>query len=778
MRWLLRMLLWTTLAVIVVVGLAAVAVWRELTQDLPAVTELLDYRPPIATRVYAADGTSIGEFYVERRYLVPIADVPEHVRLAFLAAEDADFYRHPGIDPTGIVRAMWANFQRGEIVQGASTITQQVVKQLLLTPERSFERKSKEMILALELESKLTKDEIFYLYLNHIYFGGGTYGISAAARSFFDVEPSELTLPQAALLAGLPQAPSRYDPRRNRESARRRQRYVLDRMLIAGFLTPEEHRAALDTPIEIIPRRSVSSDAAPWYVEHVRTLLENEYGSEFATLGLQVHTAVDLRMQKAAEEVLNEHVRTIARRLGVRRAKRHLPASRIDGFLADQRVDQPREGPQQAVVTELGENEVRIRTPWELGVVPWAKTREGESAASAYKIGDVVSVQPVARGDDGVMRYTIDLEPQLEGALVAIDPNTAEVKALVGGVDFQRSVFNRAVQARRQPGSSFKPFVYAAAIDHGYTPATIVQDSPISLPDGRRGYWTPKNFGNRYMGAVPLRTALMKSLNTVSVRLALDVGIDPLRDHLRIFGFPTEFPRHISLALGSSEVTLLDLTRAYGVFATLGKRFDPIFITSINEANGQAVDFPGTKARFERVMNPATAYVVTDMMRGVVESGTATQAKKLGRPAAGKTGTTNDSMDAWFVGFTPDLVVGVWVGFDAKRTLGSYTGGRAATPIWTEFMEKALGDQPVREFEKPDDVTLVRIDAATGLLATGGRASRMEAFVAGTEPKQAAPDPDADGAAAAAAAQAASGQAAPAITIERKQPAVDDPEAP
>ncbi len=778
MRWLLRMLLWTTLTVIVVAGLAAIAVWRELTQDLPAVTELLDYRPPIATRVYAADGTSIGEFYVERRYLVPIADVPEHVRLAFLAAEDADFYRHPGIDPTGIVRAMWANFQRGEIVQGASTITQQVVKQLLLTPERSFERKSKEMILALELESKLTKDEIFYLYLNHIYFGGGTYGISAAARSFFDVEPSQLTLPQAALLAGLPQAPSRYDPRRNRESARRRQRYVLDRMLIAGFLTPEEHQAALDTPIEIIPRRSVSSDAAPWYVEHVRTLLENEFGSEFATLGLQVHTAVDLRMQKAAEEVLSEHVRTIARRLGVRRAKRHLPASRIEAFLADQRVDHPREGPQQAVVTELGESEVRIRTPWEIGVVPWIKTREGESAASAYKVGDVVSVQPGTRGDDGIMRYTIDLEPQLEGALVAIDPNTAEVKALVGGVDFQRSVFNRAVQARRQPGSSFKPFVYAAAIDHGYTPATIVQDSPISLPDGRRGYWTPKNFGNRYMGAVPLRTALMKSLNTVSVRLALDVGIDPLRDHLRIFGFPTEFPRHISLALGSSEVTLLDLTRAYGVFATLGKRFDPIFITSINEANGQAVDFPGTRPRFERVMNPATAYVVTDMMRGVVESGTATQAKKLGRPAAGKTGTTNDSMDAWFVGFTPDLVVGVWVGFDAKRTLGSYTGGRAATPIWTEFMTKALGDAPVREFDKPDDVTLVRIDAATGLLATGGRASRMEAFVAGTEPKQAAPDPDADGAAAAAVAPGAPAQAAPAITIERKQPVVEDPEAP
>jgi penicillin-binding protein 1A len=302
-------------------------------------------------------------------------------------------------------------------------------------------------------------------------------------------------------------------------------------------------------------------------------------------------------------------------------------------------------------------------------------------------------------------------------------------------------VFNRAVQAKRQPGSAFKPFIYAAAVDKGYTPTTIVQDSPISLPDGRRGSWSPKNFGNRYMGAVPLRTALINSLNTVSVRLALDVGIDALRDHLRIFGFPTEFPRHISLALGSSEVTLLDLTRAYGVFATSGRRFEPIFITSVTDANGQTIDFPGARPHFESVMNPATAYVVTDMMRGVVESGTAKEARKLNRPAAGKTGTTNDSMDAWFIGFTPDLIGGVWVGFDAERSLGSYTGGRAATPIWTTFMQHALEGRPVRDFTKPDDVTLVRVDAGTGQPSSGGRATRMAAFVAGTEPKRVAPAP-------------------------------------
>jgi penicillin-binding protein 1A len=736
MRRLFRIVFWSVFAIVAVVGIAFFAVWRELTQDLPNVTQLLDYRPPTTTHVLAADGTPIGEFFVERRYLLPIADVPEHVRLAFLASEDADFYRHPGIDFQSIVRAAIANYRRGEITQGASTITQQVVKQLLLSPERSFERKSKEMILALEIESKLTKDEIFYLYLNHIYFGGGTYGISAAARGFFDVEPSALTLGQAALLAGLPQAPSRYDPRRNPGSAKARQRYVLDRMLTVGFITPEQHAAALAEEVTIAGRRTIWYDAAPWYVEHIRMLLEEEYGSAFATMGLRVHTALDLRLQAAAEEVLREGVQKIGSRLGGRKAVQRLPANRIDGFLQQQRTRATRDGRQAAVVTEVGVKEIRIRTPWEEGVVTRTPGRE-----PTQRSGEIVTVDPVARGDDGVMRFAINSEPELEGALIAIDPSNGQVKAMVGGVDFHRSVFNRAVQAKRQPGSAFKPLIYAAAVDHGYTSTTMVTDAPISLPDGRRGSWTPKNFGNKYKGRVTLRTALTDSLNTVSVRLALDVGIDALRDHLRTFGFPTGFPRHLSLALGSSEVTLLDLTRAYGVFATLGRRFEPVFITSVTDGNGIPISYDKSDPRFELVMRPGTAYVLTDMMRDVVEFGTAKEAKKLGRPAAGKTGTTNDSMDAWFIGYTPELIVGVWVGFDAKRSLGSYTGGRAATPIWTEFMKRALEGLPVQDFKKPDEVKLVRIDAATGLVAGEGRAARVQAFIAGTEPKRAAPTP-------------------------------------
>ena len=631
-RFVFRVLFFTTLAIVGIAVAASFAVWRELTQDLPDAAELLDYRPPTATRVYAADGTLIGEFYVERRYLMPIEQVPLGVRRAFLAAEDADFYTHRGIDPQGIARAVYMNLREGEIVQGASTITQQVVKQLLLSPERSFERKAKEMILALEIEAKLTKDQIFYLYLNHIYFGSRTYGLSAASHGLFGVPPSELTLPQAALLAGLPQAPSRYDPRRHPEEALARQRYVLERMRIAGFITQQEYADALATPIVLAPPpESVTDPAAAWYVDQVRRLLEEEFGDEYAALGLQVKTAVDLRMQRAAEAALEKALAPLQKRLGSgKRGKR----------AADADADRP------------------------------------------------------------------DPRSFVEGALVAIDPETAEVKALVGGLDYERSVFNRAVLARRQPGSSFKPFVYASAVDKGYTQETVVLDAPISLPDGRGGAWTPKNFGNKYMGSVPLRVALTKSLNTVSVRLALDVGLDPLRDHLRAFGFPTDFPRNLSLALGSSEVTLLDLVRAYGVFATLGKRFDPVFVTEITDPNGIPVEFPGVRPRFETVLNPRTAWIVTDMMREVVQRGTATAAKKLGRPAAGKTGTTNDSKDAWFVGFTPDLVTGVWVGFDADRTLGKATGGKLAAPIWTDFMEQALEGRPIRELPVPEGVDL------------------------------------------------------------------------
>jgi len=743
LKLLFKIVLWSVILVAVVGVVAAVAVWRELTGDLPPVNELLDYRPPTATRVYAADGTPIGEFYVERRYLVALDQIPTHVRLAFLAAEDAEFYQHRGVNPASIARAVVANLQRGEVVQGASTITQQVVKQLLLSPERSFERKAKELILALEFESKLSKDDILYLYLNHIYFGAGAYGISAAADTFFGKNVGELSVAEAAMLAGLPQAPSRYDPLRRPHAAAGRQRYVLERMVAAGFITPQERNDALAEPIKLANPKAPTYSSAPWYVEHVRRLLEEQYGPEFASLGLQVQTAVDLRLQTDAEEVLHDGLRTVEKQLGLRRVVRHLPAQQVDAFLERQRQSRQPGGPQQAVVTRVGAEHLEIRTPWETGIVAKDGLLTGPQPrqASNFRVGDILSIDPQTRGADGVMRYDLDRDPQVEGAMVVIEPDSGQVKALVGGVDFQRSQFNRAVLARRQPGSAFKPLVYAAAIDHGYTAATVVQDAPISLPDGRNGWWSPKNFDNKYMGRVTLRTALVNSLNSVSIRLALSIGIDRLRDYLQIFRFPIAFPRNFSLALGTSEVTPLELTRAYGVFATLGRRFEPVFITAVTDSNGEPVDFPGSQPRFEAVMNPATAYIVTQMMESVVEVGTGKQARELGRPSAGKTGTTNDSKDAWFIGFTPQLLTSVWVGFDADQSLGKFTGGRAATPIWTAFMERALEGQPLLDFEVPENVLLVKVDAATGLKAVPGSASRTEAFVAGSEPKAFAPRP-------------------------------------
>ena len=720
--------------------LVGVVLWRELTADLPPVDQLLSYRPPVATRIFAEDGTLIGEFYVERRYVVPLEAVPAHVRLAFLAAEDADFYSHPGIDPVGIGRAVLTNLLAKQVVQGGSTITQQVVKTLLLTPERSFERKVKEMILAFRLETKLSKDDILYLYLNQIYFGAGAYGIEAAARTFFDKGVEELTLAEAALLAGLPQRPSAYDPQRYPKRSHARKAYVLERMRAERFISEEEYAAASREELVIRPRRPATSIAAPWYVEHVRRLLEERYGGTAAAqLGLRVYAAVDLEMQRIAEEALRNGLRALDRRQGYRGPQRKLDPRKIDAFLAREAATRsPADPLLHAVVVGVRATGLEVRTAWERGFVPAAVLSWGQSrlAPTQFAIGDVIAVRRETIPADGVPRFALDQEPQVQGALVAIDPYTGQVKAMVGGYDFGRSQFNRVVQARRQPGSAIKPFIFAAAIDHGFTPTSVVLDAPISFPGGARGrLWTPRNFGNRYYGPVQLRTALARSLNTVTVRLVDQIGLDTTRDYLQRLGFSRPLPRNLSLALGSAEVSPLELTAAYGVFATLGKRFEPLFITAVTDRDGTPLEFGHTRPRFERVMSAATAYVLTSMLQSVVERGTGQRAAAVDRPAAGKTGTTNDMHDAWFVGFTPDLIAGVWVGFDADRSLGdNETGGRAAAPIWADFMKRALEGRPVVDFPVPAGVTFAQVDPRSGLRAVPGGDARLEVFVRGSEP--------------------------------------------
>jgi penicillin-binding protein 1A len=747
-----RVLLWTAVAGALAVGVAAFVVYHEITADLPPVDQILHYKPPVATRIFADDGTLIGEFYVERRYLVPLDRIPAHVRLAFLAAEDADFYRHRGIDPVSIGRAALANVTHHQVVQGGSTITQQVVKQLLLTPERSYERKLKELFLALRIETKLSKDDILYLYLNQIYFGGGAYGVAAAAREFFDAGVEDLTLAQAALLAGLPQAPSRYDPQRRPDQAIGRQRYVLERMREEGFITVEQQKAALAEKLVFAPRRPATYLAAPWYVEHVRRLLEDRYGGTAPyQLGLQVYTAVDVNLQRAAEDAVRAGLRELDARQGFRGPVRHVDPKKIDGFLAREAATKPLDaGRARGVVTDVRPQGLGVRTAWEQGTLPASALVWGtrKLAPAAFKPGDVIAVTVTEEAVGGSAKFALDQEPQVEGALVAMDPYTGQVKAMVGGYDFHRSQFNRAVQAKRQPGSAFKPLIYSAALEHGYTPASIVLDAPIALDNGNQPAWMPRNYENKYYGPTPLRYALARSLNTVTVRLVDALGIKTVLASLPRFGLAGPLPRNLSIALGSAEVTPLELTRAYGVFATLGKRFEPIFITRVTDRDGNPLDFAGTRPTFTRVMSPATAFVMTSMLQTVVQHGTGRKATELGRAVAGKTGTTNDTHDAWFIGFTPDFLAGVWVGFDSERSLGkTETGGHAAAPIWTEFMKTAVADRPPIDFPMPDGVTLVQVDRASGLRAVAGREADLEVFVKGSEPTTyaAAPEEAPDG---------------------------------
>jgi penicillin-binding protein 1A len=524
-----------------------------------------------------------------------------------------------------------------------------------------------------------------------------------------------------------------------------------------GFINSEQQTAALAERLVFAPRRPATYLAAPWYVEHVRRLLEERYGGTAPyQLGLQVYTAVDVKMQKAAEDALRAGLRELDARQGFRGALHHVDPKKLDGFLAREAATKPLDaGRARGVVTEVRPQGLGIRTAWEQGLLPASALTWGTRRLppTAFRPGDVIAVTVTEEAIGGSARFALDQEPQVEGAIVAIDPYTGQVKAMAGGYDFRRSQFNRAVQARRQPGSAFKPLIYASAMEHGYTPASIVLDAPISLPNGNQPAWMPRNFEDKYYGPTPLRYALARSLNTVTVRLVDAIGIKSVLDSLPRFGFQGRLPRNLSIALGSAEVTPLELVRAYGVFATLGKRFDPIFITRVTDLEGNQLEFGGTRPHFERVMSPATAYVMTNMLETVVQRGTGRRAAELGRPVAGKTGTTNDTHDAWFIGFTPDLLAGVWVGFDADRSLGKQeTGGHAAAPIWTAFMKEAVADRPVVDFPVPDGVSFAQIDRPTGLRAVAGGEAELEVFVKGSEPKQYAPEPEPEAATAPATA--------------------------
>jgi penicillin-binding protein 1A len=610
-----RLWLWVAAAIAVAFLGGGGGLLLALMQDMPEIRQLESYRPSAATRVYSADGEVLGQFFIERRLPVRLAEVPINLRQAVVAVEDQNFYHHIGIDLRGIARAVYEDLQAGEFVQGGSTITQQLARGLFLTPEKTLRRKLREALLALHIERNYTKDEILERYLNQIYLGSGAYGVEAAAQTYFGKKVSELTLAEAALIAGLPQYPSVYSPLVNPTRALARRRVVLDKMYERGYITAEQMKRANKEPLHLAQRRP--GTRAPYFVEHIRQMLEDQLGQNALYKGgLSIVTTLDARMQEAAEA---------------------------------------------AVRTGMAELDARIRL----------RDPEGKEL------------------------------PQV--ALVALDPHSGEIKALVGGRDFEKSRYNRALQARRQPGSAFKPIVYSYAMEAGFTCSSRVLDAPLSLPNGRGGMWSPANYHHEYKGVITLAEALQTSQNTASVRLLCRLGASPVVAHAHRLGIESPLGRDLSLALGSYGVNILELTGAYAVFDNDGIRVDPVAVREVRDSLGRLLWKP--ERTRQRVMSKDGAWMMTMMLRAVVEGGTGVRARELGRPLAGKTGTTSEFRDALFVGYSPGLVAGVWVGFDNCTPLGSgETGARAALPVWIEFMRAALKDVPPQEFEAPKGI--------------------------------------------------------------------------
>ena len=756
-------------------------------RDLPDYRQLATYEPPTVTRVHAGDGRLLAEYAAEKRVFVPIEAIPKRVIKAFLGAEDKNFYSHPGVDFLGVVRATiqnLVNLTAGRRLVGASTITQQVAKNFLLTGELSLERKIKEAILAFRMEHALTKNRILELYLNEIYLGLGSYGVAAAALNYFNKSLDELTIAEAAYLAALPKAPNRYHPIRGHAAAVERRDWVITRMLAEGFVTADEAAEARAAPLIMHTRDETEFVNADFFAEEVRRELLARYGEDGVYGGgLSVRTTLDPRLQEIADQVLRRGLIRYDRRHGWRG-----PIARLEiGFDWPARlasVPPPDLGGWRlAVVLVLDSAKAEIGfADGRRGYVPfaelaWARPwREGQEVGppvgrpgDVLKLGDVVAVEPVQAAEDGAVyapdAYGLRQIPEVNGALVALDPHTGRVLAMVGGYSFQVSQFNRATQALRQPGSAFKPFVYLAALDNGFTPSSLVLDGPFVIDQGPGlGKWKPTNYTRKFYGPNPMRVGLEKSRNLMTVRIAQYIGIDKVADYAERFGVVDELPRRLSMALGAAETTLVRLTTAYAMLVNGGKRITPTLIDRIQDRHGRTIfrhdDRPCESCRVavwdnqsapdipdlrERLVDPATAYQVVSLLQGVIERGTGWKVRAVGKPIAGKTGTTNDNMDTWFIGFSPDLAVGVFVGFDAPRSLGGReTGASVASPIFRDFMVEALAGEPAIPFRIPPGIRLVRVNAETGLLAQPGDTNIiLEAFRPGTEPT--APGPVIDG---------------------------------
>ncbi len=784
MRLMLRFfgLLFAAGTVLFVVGIAAAAgmLWH-FSKDLPDYSQLQDYEPPVMTRVHASDGSLLAEYARERRLYIPIQAVPKLVINAFLAAEDKNFYEHGGIDFTGVARAAFnyiQNYGSSRRPQGASTITQQVAKNFLLSNELSLTRKVKEALLALKIERTYSKDKILELYLNEIYLGLGAYGIAAASLVYFDKSVNELTIADAAYLAALPKAPNNYHPFRQRERALERRNWVIDQMAQDGFIKVADAEKAKRAPLAVTQKvTGERTFSAEYFAEEVRREIFDRYGEKrLYEGGLSVRTTLDTKYQVLARKVLTEGLVRFDESQGWRGPVTKIDVSSGDwgNKLADVKALNDIDPWRLAVVLESGDQSARIglQPPREpggaiskerpVGIIPidgvkWVRAG-GKPVTKVTQVlnpGDVVYVEPAKL--DG--QFRLHQVPEVSGAIVVEDPWTGRVLAMVGGFSYDQSQFNRATQALRQPGSSFKPIVYAAALDNGYTPSTLILDAPIEIDQGPGlGTWKPENYENNFYGPSTLRFGIEHSRNVMTVRLAQDIGMPLIAEYAKRFGVYDDLPPYLSFALGAGETTLLRMVTAYAMFDNGGRRVKPTLIDRIQDRYGHTVyrhderecigcdaqkwanqPEPSLIDRSQRVLDPMTAYQITSIMEGVVQRGTAAGAgfqKEVGKPVAGKTGTTNDEKDAWFIGYTPDIVVGVYMGYDKPRHLArGATGGHLAAPIVKDFMKVALAGKPAMPFRVPPGIKLVRVDLKTGVRAgPGTEKAILEAFKPGTAP--------------------------------------------
>ncbi|MEJ2572909.1 MAG: penicillin-binding protein 1A [Gammaproteobacteria bacterium] len=744
--------------------LTAGGLYLYISPQLPSADTLRDVRYQVPLRVYSRDGKLLSEYGEMRRSPVKLSEVPDLMVKAVLAAEDDRFYEHPGVDYQGLLRAAWHLVTTGRKTQGGSTITMQVARNFFLGREKTYLRKFTEILLSLKIEHEFTKQDILQLYLNKIYLGQRAYGIAAAAQVYYGVELSKLSLPQMAMIAGLPKAPSRYNPIADPPRALERRNYVLGRMRALGFISEQDYRTALATQDDATLHSLTIQAEAPYLGEMVRAEVVKRYGEDAYTAGYKVYTTVDSRLQTAANTALRDALLDYDRRHGYRGPESQVnlaPEAGPDEWSAALANRDPVGTLPAGLVIKVEKTDVQvflkdqstITIPWQ--GLEWARPyindkyvgKPPQTAADIVKPGDIIRVQHQPDG-----QWRLAQIPRVEGALVSLRPSDGSVIALVGGFDFFKSKFNRVIQASRQPGSSFKPFVYSAALNQGMTPATLINDAPVVFDDpSLEDTWRPENYSGRFFGPTRLREALVHSRNLVSIRILRAIGIDSTIDYVSRFGFDKHaLPHNLSLALGSGVVTPMDLATGYTVFANTGYRVKPYFIDHIEDINGKVLEtttpdtvckgcgkLPPDQAEPQhiapRVITAQNAYLMTSMMRDVIRHGTGRKARVLGRnDIAGKTGTTNDQRDAWFAGFNPEVVTVAWVGFDDTHTLGyAETGARAALPMWIDYMRAALRDIPDHSFERPPGLVTVRIDPKTGLLADSkDRKAIFETFLA------------------------------------------------